>query len=63
MRELQGKSDGGHFRLICADCGVETKNEYLQDYQFIAACPSCGKQASLKFDPLRWQGLPATPAV
>ncbi len=63
MLGLEGKTDGGHFRLICGACGVETKNDYGQDYQFTARCPNCGQAASLKFDPLRWQNLPATPAV
>jgi hypothetical protein len=61
--EVEGRTDGAHFRLVCARCGVETRNEYGADYRFVATCPSCSGVATLGFEPLRWRGLPATPAV
>jgi hypothetical protein len=63
MLELIGTIDRDHFRLVCRACGVETKNEFGENYQFTAVCPSCAKTATLTFDALRWHGLPATPAV
>jgi hypothetical protein len=63
MLDVEGKTDGDYFRLLCRACRVETKNEYGPDYQLIATCPSCAQTAILKFDALRWGGLPATPAV
>jgi|RhiMetdeSRZDD1v2_1073273.scaffolds.fasta_scaffold816881_2 ribosomal protein S27AE len=63
MLQVEGKTDRDAFRLFCGACGVETKNEYGQDYRFTATCPSCAQTAILKFDALRWQDLPATPAV
>jgi hypothetical protein len=61
--DVLAKSDSDRFRVTCAVCGVETKNVFATDYAFTATCPSCGQTASLRFDPLRWHGLPATPAV
>jgi hypothetical protein len=63
MLDVEGKTDGDHFRLICGACRVETKNAFGEDHRFTATCPSCARTAMLGFDPLRWQGLPARPAV
>jgi hypothetical protein len=63
MLDVEGKTDGDHFRLVCAACRVETKNGYEGEYRLTATCPSCGQAATLRLEPFRWTGLPATPAV
>jgi hypothetical protein len=63
---LRVLSEGDHFTVICAECGAETRNEYLGYDQgrpsFKGTCRTCGISKVWNLTSAAWAGLPLRPA-
>jgi len=66
IRGLRGTTDVDYFKIVCANCGTETQNEYLGKDptmpHFKARCPTCGRTFRYKMPNVQWEGLPDKPA-
>ncbi len=61
MLSIKGIDDQDYFKILCADCNVETRNEYQGVDQFRSACPKCNQTGIWKLTSINWIGLPKNP--
>ncbi len=61
--DIVGKSDAtNYFNIYCAECEVQTKNEYWPGKDLVphfkATCPQCGGSEWYKLSQADWKNLP-----
>ena len=65
MPQIKGQQIGDYFKLVCDECGENTRNEYIGWDPVIpcfrATCLKCGTSTILKLSVIEWKGLSPNP--